>query len=263
MNRKAWKCLTEGLAERNYDRRSQTVAALGTIGLRRDAVSLIEASLNDKDFQVRLAAVHALGTMKSRGSIPKLQTALDDSSPVVSFAAAQALLNMGDRSGEDLFVEVLDGDHKVSTGLVSGGLHKVHEELHDPTGLAELGAVQAAGAFLGPAGFGVAAAIELSKDKAAPARAISARLLADDMSEDGRQALRDALQDKSWVVRAAAAEALGVHGSANDVATLAPLLDDEHKEVRYRAAAAVIRSYRSGQGHAGTAVANPEAVAAH
>jgi HEAT repeat protein len=49
------------------------------------------------------------------------------------------------------------------------------------------------------------------------------------------------LQDKSWLVRAAAAQALGVHGSVNDVKTLAPLLDDSEKKVRYRAAAAIIR----------------------
>ncbi len=103
--------------------------------------------------------------MKSRSSIPKLQVALDDSSPIVSFAAAQSLLLMGDKSGLDMFVQILDGDNKVSTGIVSGGMHKVHEELHDPTALAELGAVQTAGAFLGPAGFGVSAAIEMARDK--------------------------------------------------------------------------------------------------
>ena len=240
-SRKAWKCLKDGLEEKNYDRRAQVITAVGTIGLRRDVVSLIEGGLNDKDAPVRQAAVEVLGTMKSRGSIPKLQLALDDNSAVVSFAAAQALWTMGDRSGQDLFVEVLDGDRKVSTGLVRGGLQKVHEELHDPKALAELGSEQAAGAFLGPAGFGVTAAVELAKDKAAPARAISARLLANDTSDSAREVLREALQDRSWIVRAAAAEALGVHGSLNDVATLAPLLDDNQKEVRYRAAAAIIR----------------------
>jgi len=239
--RKAWKCLNDGLVEKNYDRRAQAIAALGTIGLRRDAVSLIEGGLNDKDSPVRQAAVDVLGTMKSRGSIPKLRAALDDNSAVVRFAAAKALWNMGDRSGQDLFLEVLEGDRKVSTGLVRGGLQQVHEEMHDPKALAELGSEQAAGAFFGPAGFGVTAAVELAKDKAAPARAISAGLLADDTSDDAREVLREALQDKSWIVRAAAAEALGAHGSLNDVKTLAPLLDDQHKEVRYRAAAALIR----------------------
>ena len=159
LRRKAWKCLNGGLAEKNYDRRAQAIAALGTIGLRRDVISLIEDSLKDKDTLVREAAVEVLGNLKSRGSIPKLRVALDDNSAVVRFAAAQALWTMGDQSGQYLFQEVLDGDRKVSTGLVRGGLQQVHEELHDPKALAELGAEQAAGAFLGPAGFGVTAAV--------------------------------------------------------------------------------------------------------
>jgi HEAT repeat protein len=239
--RNAWTCLTDGMAEKNYDRRAQAIAALGTIGLRPDVVQLIETGLNDKDAPVRQAAVEVLGTMKSRGSLPKLRAALDDHSAVVSFAAAQALWNMADKTGEDLFLEVLEGDRKVSVGMVRGGLKQVHEELHDPTALAELGAEQAAGAFLGPAGFGVSAAIEMSKDKAAPARAVSARILGNDARGRARNVLEEALQDKSWIVRAAAAEALGVHGSVNDVANLAPLLNDDQKEVRYRAAAAIIR----------------------
>lgn len=239
--RNAWTCLTDGLAEKNYDRRAQAIAALGTIGLRPDVVHLIETGLNDKDAPVRQAAVEVLGTMKSRSSLPKLRAALDDPSAVVSFAAAQALWNMGDKTGEDLFGEVLEGDRKVSVGIVRGGLQQAHERLHDPTALAELGAVEAAGAFLGPAGFGVSAAIEMSKDKAAPARAVSARILGQDARGGARDVLEEALQDKSWIVRAAAAEALGVHGSVNDVAKLAPLLNDDHKEVRYRAAAAIIR----------------------
>jgi HEAT repeat protein len=240
--RKAWKCLNDGLAEKNFDRRAQAIAALGTIGLQPNAVSLIESGLNDKDSPVRQAAADVLGRLKSRGSIPKLRAALNDNSAVVSFAAAQALWNMGDRSGQDFFLGVLEGDRKASTGLVRGGLQQFHEELHDPKALAELGSEEAAGAFLGPAGFGVAAAVELTKDKAAPARAISARLLADDTSDDARGVLREALQDKSWIVRAAAAQALGVHSSLNDLSTLAPLLDDQQKEVRYRAAAAIIRA---------------------
>ena len=239
--RKAWKCLNDGLAEKNYNRRAQAIAALGTIGLLRDAVSLIEGGLNDKDSPVRQASVDVLGTMKSRGSIPKLRVALDDNSAVVSFAAARALWTMGDRSGQNLFLEVLQGDQKVSAGRVRGGLQQLHEVLHDPKALAELGSEQTVGAFFGPAGFGVTAAIEMAKDKAAPARAISARLLADDTSDDAREVLREALQDKSWIVRAAAAEALGVHGSLKDVTTLVPLLDDQQKEVRYRAAAAIVR----------------------
>jgi len=240
-SRKAWQCLNGGLAEKNYDRRAQAITALGTIGLRPDVVSLIEASLSDKDAPVRQAAVEALGRIKSRSSIPKLQAALDDKSAVVAFAAAKALWAIGDKSGEDLFLDVVEGDRKVSTGMIRGGMQQAHEEIHDPTALAELGAEQTAGAFFGPAGFGVTTAIELAKDKAAPARAASAVLLAEDKSDGAHEAVRDALEDKSWIVRAAVAEAIGAHGTANDVATLAPLLDDPRKEVRFRAAAAILR----------------------
>ncbi len=240
-SRKAWQSLKGGLAEKNYDRRAQAITALGSIGLRPDVVSLIEASLKDKDAPVRQAAIEALGKMKSRSSIPKLQAALDDPSAVVAFAAAKALWTIGDKSGEELFLEVVAGDRKVSTSMIRGGMQQAHEELHDPTALAELGAEQTAGAFFGPAGFGLKTGIELAKDKAAPARAASALLLADDKSDSAREALRDALEDKSWIVRGAAAEAIGAHGTVNDVATLSPLLDDPQKEVRYRAAAAILR----------------------
>jgi HEAT repeat protein len=184
--------------------------------------------------------------MKSRGSIPKLRAALDDRSAVVSFAAAQALWSMGDHSGENIFEEVSEGDRKVSASMIQQGMQKAHEELHDPTALAELGAVQAAGAFLGPGGFGVEVALEMAKDSAAPARAMSVRLLGDDSSAQAHDYLQAALEDKSWLVRAAAAEALGTQGAMKDVELLRPLLKDPQKQVRYRAAAAIIRITKPG-----------------
>ncbi len=84
-------------------------------------------------------------------------------------------------------------------------------------------------------------ASELGKDQGATPRAISAELLGDDSSVDSRDALQQALGDKSWVVRAAVAAALGNHGSRSDIATLAPLLDDGNYNVRLQAAAAIMR----------------------
>ena len=74
--------------------------------------------------------------------------------------------------------------------------------------LAELGAQETAGAFLGPLGLGVAVVAEMAKDKGAPARTISARLLGNGADADARDTLVQALEDKSWIVRATAAEAL-------------------------------------------------------
>ena len=239
--RDAWKCLTDGAAEKDADHRAQAIVALGTVGIRPDVVRLVEDGLTDKNITVRQAAATALGVMKSRGSIPKLRVALDDESPVVIFAAAQALWQMGDKGGEEIFLDVLDGDRKVSRGTVKEGLHYAHEQLQDRKALAELGAEQTAGAFLGPFGFSVSVVAELAKDNAAPARALSARLLGDGGDTDSREGLQQALEDKSWLVRATAAEALGVKGDASVVAKLAPLLNEDRREVRYQAAAAIMR----------------------
>lgn len=237
----AWKCLTDGVAEKDANLRAQAISALGTIGPMPEVVRLVENGLDDKDQTVREMAATTLGSMKSRSSIPRLRQTLDNSAGAVSFAVARALSAMGDSSGEGIFIEVLQGDRKLSRGAMSEGLHYAHEELHDPKALAELGAEQAAGVFLGPAGFGVTVVEELAKDKAAPARATSARLLGNHIDADSRKALEQALEDKSWIVRATAAEALGAGHSTSSVDKLAALLKNEHQETRYKAAAAIIR----------------------
>jgi HEAT repeat protein len=56
-----------------------------------------------------------------------------------------------------------------------------------------------------------------------------------------REELRSALSDKSWVVRARAAEALGHNGTRQDVENLLPLLNDGHAAVKYKSAAAIVR----------------------
>jgi len=51
-----WQILTAGTANRNAMRRAEAVAALGTIGPSRRAVSLIERALGDKDPSIRQLA---------------------------------------------------------------------------------------------------------------------------------------------------------------------------------------------------------------
>ncbi|PYU20613.1 MAG: hypothetical protein DMG30_20510 [Acidobacteria bacterium] len=82
------------------------------------------------------------------------------------------------------------------------------------------------GAFFGPVGFGVAAVKELASDKNASARAVSAGLLSSGTDSDDRAILERALNDKNWVVRAAAAEALGHAGDSSDIDKLMPMLDN-------------------------------------
>jgi HEAT repeat protein len=239
--RDAWKMLNEGIAEKTADRRAQAISALGTIGVRPDVVHLVESGLDDSSLDVRQIAAATLGDMKSRGSIPKLRAALDDDSAAVSFTAAQALWAMNDHSGLSIFIQVLAGERKAAPGLIQKNWHDMKNKLRDPRALTELGAAEAAGAFLGPGGLGVTVIAELAKDKTSGARALSARLLARDNSPDSHEALEQALDEKSWVVRASAAEALGRQGAPHDIDKLSPLLEDSRPEVRYSAAAAIVR----------------------
>jgi HEAT repeat protein len=237
----AWKILNDGVAEKFSDRRAQAIAALGTIGVRPDVLRFVESGLDDKSLEVRQIAAATLGDMKARSSIPKLRKALDDESVAVSFTAAQALWGMGDHSGLSIFVQVLAGERKTKPGMIHSEWHDMQEKLHDPRALVELGASETAGAFLGPGGFGITVIEELARDKTSAPRAIAARMLGHDNSEESREAIELALSEKSWVVRASAAEAMGRQGAPRDIEKLAPLLEDSHPEVRYNAAAAIVR----------------------
>ena len=237
----AWAYLRDGLNNKDADHRIQAVYALGTLGGQSQSLPLIEARLQDRDSLVRQAAAKTLGDMHASQSIPKLRVALDDKAAAVSFTAAQSLWHMDDQGGTSILAQVLAGDRRVSPGLIHSEWHGMHEQLHNPTSLAEFGTVQATGAFLGPAGFGVAALEELAKDKTAGVRALSASLLGAGSDPGDRVLLEQALEDKSWVVRAAAAEALGHIGNETDVEKLSSMMEKGHLAERYKAAAAIIR----------------------
>ena len=237
----AWDVLNKGLADGNSGRRTQAVTALGSIGTEVRAVSLIETGLNDKDPGVRETAAVVLGQIHARQSIPRLKQALDDESQEVNFTAAKALWEMGDYSGRDIFREVLAGERKTSGGAVKEGIRDAKKKLHNPGSLVIMGLNEGAGALLGPFSLGVGFAEDLLKDKSAPARAFSAKLLGGDPDLQSAKELTEALDDKNSVVRAAAARALGERGSRESIPVLANLLADKNDGVRYMSAAAIIR----------------------
>jgi HEAT repeat protein len=178
--------------------------------------------------------------MKSMGSIPKLQSALDDRSPEVVFACARALYNMGDPGGRAVLAAVLLGGRPEASGLVSSSLRDAKLKIHDPKALLLIGVNQGAG-LLGPFGVGVPIAEMLIKDKDASARTAAILLLSSDTEESSKQAIRAALTDKNWTVRAAAARAVGNRDIEPFYDDVVALLDDKREEVRYSASATVIR----------------------
>jgi HEAT repeat protein len=239
---RAWQVLNAGLQDSNPAKRVQDVAAMGILRPQAKAVSLVESAFADKDYSIRQAACVALEQMKSKQSIPKLHEALNDTAPVVVFAAAKALYAMGDPMGREVLVAVLLGDQADSAGFFASSIHDMKAKIHDPKALVLIGVKEGASAFLGPAGYvGIPAAEGLLKDSNASGKTVAAALLSKDTQPETMKAIRQALEDKNWTVRAASARALALADRADAFDAIAVMLDDNKVEVHYSAAAALIR----------------------
>jgi HEAT repeat protein len=236
----AWDVLRAEIRSPKKTHRTDAIAALAVIGSRPDVLHLLEGALRDKHSTVRKTAAIALGDMQAEAAKPSLRALLDDESPEVGFAAANALWKMGDRSGREIFIATLTGERK-GDGLVKSSLKSNFAKYSDPKTVAMTGVKEAAGAFLGPLPMGITIAQELMKDHGASARAECAALLAKDPSPDAVEQLTQALADKNWAVRAAAAQALAVSPGKVSPEVFEPLLLDDNKSVRDIAAAGIIR----------------------
>ena len=128
-------------------------------------------------------------------------------------------------------------------------------------GLAMIGAKEAASSLFGPAGWGITIVEEVTKDRSASARAMSAALLGHDAGKDAVRELDEAIWDKNWIVRVAAAQALGECRQRDQIQHLRGLLWDAKPAVRYMAAASIIRlsSSRSATGFRSTKPPGPAA----
>ena len=113
--------------------------------------------------------------------------------------------------------------------------------LHDPKKLAGLGFQTGLG-FVPFGSMGYSAYKIFTRDDASPVLAAAALTLAKDPDPSSGQALADAAQQqKKWLVRAAAFEAIARRGDPKLRNAALSGLEDEQAEVQYAAAAAVIR----------------------
>jgi len=241
----SWRILDRGVHDNNPLKRKQAVLAMSLLRPEPRPVALLEGALDDKDAGVREAACAALGEIKSRTSIPKLQMTLADAVPEVIFAAAKALYNMNDQIGRDVIMAVLLGAQADASGFVPGTIRSMRLKLHDPKALMLIG-IQGGASFAG-FGLGVPVAEGLLKDNQASGKTVAALLLATDRSPESLAAMKQALTDKNWTVRAAAAQAIGTRDAIGLHDNLAMLLDDKRDEVEYSAAAALIRLKQPGR----------------
>jgi HEAT repeat protein len=242
--------LKRGMADSNPERRKLVAVSMSLAGPDTDASPLLIEAIHDKDVQVGVAACASLGEMKEKRAIPALQQALDGEIPEVSFAAARALLEIGDPAGEDAVIQVLAKQKKTSSGLITREKRDATHMLNDHPGLIKYAAKEGIGfAPIPGLGIGMASAHELMKNSGISPRALAALLLARQKDDESLDALRDALGDNDWSVRSAAVHSVALRDRPDTLSDLAPLLDDKKPEVRFRAAAAYLRLEKLGSHH--------------
>jgi HEAT repeat protein len=232
---KAWEILKKAAAESSADKRAAGISVLGLLVRDDDAQAAAEKALGDDKPVVRAAAANALGAMGAGSAVPALKNAVQDKDVSVVLAAAHALYVLKDPSAYDVYYAVLTGEKKSGEGLVADQ----KKMLSDPKKMAKLGFEQGIG-FIPFAGLGLDALGMLTKDDTSPVRAAAAKVLTTDSDPKSGDALVNAAFDKSWIVRAAALNAI----AQRDDYTLGPRIeagmDDGNQQVRLIAAAAVI-----------------------
>jgi hypothetical protein len=245
----AWSLLATVVTDAKHPQhRIQALAAIGTLGASPRAEKMLTTALRDPDLDVRTAAVLAAGQSRDRKLIAPLHHMLDDKEPQVAFTAATTLWRQNDHSGEDILRAVVDGERKTNAGLVNGTMHTVNEDLHSPSALARIGALQGASLLLGPFGFGITAYEYLHRNGGDSTRVLAVEQIAQEKNTAIRNELVAALGDKDPAVRAAAAKELGRYREKKVRTALANLFYDPKLPVRLTAAAAYLRSSGAAPG---------------
>jgi HEAT repeat protein len=234
--------LQEGLTDSNPDTRKQAIVALSLLGAREAFLSNLEAALADSDVEVRLAAVASLAELKSQRATTALHVALGDSVPEVRFAAAKMLQARHDPAGEQALMEILEGQSKPASNALSKQKRDAMRVVHTPRALLMLALRYGVGFVPVPGlGQGIASMEALLTDPGVSGRAAAAIMLAGTNTTASADALKNALSDKDWRVRAAAVHALTLRNDPALASNVVTLLDDDSRAVRLRAAAACLR----------------------
>lgn len=234
--------LHTALIAHNPDTRMQAVVALSLASDRSPLMPLLGGMTDDKDVQVRLAVVASLAEVRTKAATDALHKLLLDSVPEVSFAAAKALLNLHDPAGKQTLLWVAQGDSKTSSGYITSEMRQAWRMLHTPSTTLLYAVRQGIGFVPVPGlGQGIASMEALLTDPGTSGRATAVLLLGKEKDPDILPALKDALHDKNWTVRAAAVHSLALRDDPRLKDDLRPLLKDEREGVRLRSAAAFLR----------------------
>ena len=233
---KAWTMFEAAAKSNHTTERAIGIRALGLLSNEPRARVLAEAALEDGKPEVRIAAVTALGQMRSLPSIPKIEKLLKDDKLSVVVATAHVLHDLkDDASANAVYYSILTGERKPD-GLVAKQLNT----LENPHELVKIGSQVGIG-FIPYAGIGWDAWRYTHTADPNPVRAVAATILAKNPDPAVGKALVSATKDKNWIVRAAATEAIARRGDPALQDDIEYGLFDANAHVRYTTAAAVIR----------------------
>jgi HEAT repeat protein len=234
--------IEDSLKDKNPDNRKHAVQALGLVSPQEPYLSQLEAMLDDKDVEVRLATITSLMDLKNERTVAALRKALDSDVPEVSFAAAKALWTLNDPVGHEALLAVLSGETKTASGFITRQKRDALRMLHTPKMLFLFALQQGANFAPVPGlGAGVSSLQGILSDQGVSGRAATALLLSNDRDPEVLLAFQDALTDKDWSVRAAAVHAIALRNNPALEKDLLPLFEDKKEAVRVRAAAGYLR----------------------
>ena len=234
--------LRSGLDDKNPETRKQAVVALSLAGQSGPLFARMEGMLQDKDVEVRQAVVVSLSEVKTRSATAALLKALEDEVPEVSFTAAKALWARNHPAGKQALLDILAGDSRTSSRFLSKQKREALRMMHTPRTTFLFAVHQGVGFVPVPGlGEGIASMQAILTDSGVSGRASAALLLSNERDSATLAALKDALNDKEWSVRAAAVHALCLRNDPSFRKDLEPLLLDDKGPVRLRAAAGYLR----------------------
>jgi HEAT repeat protein len=230
--------LQQALDSKNPDTRENAVVAL-SLANRGALFERLIQMLDDPDVQVRVAAVASLSEQKTQEATGALKKALRDRTPEVSFTAAKALYQLGDPEGKEALLAVLDRQSKTASDYLTTERRQAMRMMFTPRTTLLLMAREGVGMAPVPMlGTGINSLHAILSNPDVSGRATAALLLGKERDAQTVAALKDALHDKDWHVRAAAVHSLALQNDPAVKPDLEPLLEDAHEEVRLRAAAA-------------------------
>jgi HEAT repeat protein len=249
-NDRAGGLLENSLKDKNPETRTHAVESLGLVSATEPWLSELQGMIDDKDVEVRLAAIASLVDLKGSGTIPTLLKALDSNVPEVSFAAAKALWALNEPAGRDALFSVLDRETRSKSGFITKEKRDALRMMHTPRTFFIFAVVESANLAPVPGvGAGVSSLQGILFAPGVSGGAAAALLLSTDHSPEVLKALQSALGDTDWTVRAAAVHAIAMRNDPALEADLTPLFDDKKEAVRVRAAAGYLRleAIRSAQ----------------